>query len=87
MQYNVITKKDVVILKTATITFKISKEEKLLVSKYAKSHHTSLTELYRKALLKQIDDEVDLETLRKALGEAKDDNGISQEDMENLLNA
>lgn len=87
MQYNVITKKDVLILETTTITFRIPKEEKLLVSEYAKLHHISLTELYRKALLEQIEDEVDLETLRKAMDESKDDNGISQEDMEKLLNA
>lgn len=69
----------------STITFRIPEEEKKLVSEYAKAHDVTLTELYRKALLEQIEDELDLNILRKAMKESDGDEGISIEEMEKML--
>ena len=69
----------------STITFRIPEEEKKLVSEYAKAHDVTLTELYRKALLEQIEDELDLNILRKAMKESDADEGISIEEMEKML--
>ncbi|TKP27185.1 antitoxin [Enterococcus faecalis] len=72
----------------STITFRIPEDEKELVLEYAKAHNSSLTELYRKAVLDKIEDEIDLKTLRNAIeiSKEKKEIGISQEEMENLLN-
>lgn len=72
----------------STITFRISNDEKELVLEYAKAHNSSLTELYRNAVLDKIEDEIDLKTLRTAMkiSQEKKEVGISQEEMENLLN-
>ncbi|HHN6265655.1 TPA: DUF6290 family protein, partial [Enterococcus faecium] len=47
-----------------------------------------LTELYRNAVLDKIEDEIDLRTLRSAIEVSKEkkESGISQEEMEKLLN-
>ncbi len=73
----------------STITFRIPDDEKELVLEYAKAHNSSLTELYRKAVLDKIEDEIDLKTLRNAMeiSKEKKEIGISQEEMEKLLNA
>ncbi|AYQ24158.1 MULTISPECIES: type II toxin-antitoxin system RelB family antitoxin [Enterococcus] len=70
------------------ITFRIPDDEKELVLEYAKAHNFSLTELYRNAVLDKIEDEIDLKTLRNAMkiSQEKKEVGISQEEMENLLN-
>jgi len=72
----------------STITFRIPEEEKELVLEYAKAYNSSLTELYRNAVLDKIEDEIDLETLRNAMEifKEKKEVSISQEEMENLLN-
>lgn len=72
----------------STITFRIPDDEKELVLEYAKAHNSSLTELYRKAVLDKIEDEIDLKTLRNAMeiSKEKKEIGISQEEMEKLLN-
>jgi len=72
----------------STITFRIPEEEKELVLEYAKAHNSSLTELYRNAVLDKIEDEIDLKTLRNAMEifKEKKEVSISQEEMENLLN-
>lgn len=72
----------------STITFRIPDDEKELVLEYAKAHNSSLTELYRKAVLDKIEDEIDLKTLRNAteISKEKKEIGISQEEMEKLLN-
>ncbi|EIQ7138215.1 antitoxin [Enterococcus faecalis] len=72
----------------STITFRIPDDEKELVLEYAKAHNSSLTELYRNAVLDKIEDEIDLKTLRNAMkiSKEKKEVGISQEEMENLLN-
>ncbi|EOH96664.1 hypothetical protein UAW_01829 [Enterococcus haemoperoxidus ATCC BAA-382] len=71
----------------STITFRIPDEEKELVAEYAKAHNSSLTELYRNAVLDKIEDEIDLNTLRKAMKDSKikKEVGISQDEMEKLL--
>lgn len=73
----------------STITFRIPEDEKELVLEYAKAHNSSLTELYRKAVLDKIEDEIDLKTLRNAIeiSKEKKEIGISQEQMEKLLNS
>lgn len=72
----------------STITFRIPDDEKELVLEYAKAHNSSLTELYRNAVLDKIEDEIDLKTLRNAMkiSKEKKEVGISQVEMENLLN-
>ena len=72
----------------STITFRIPDDEKELVLEYAKAHNTSLTELYRNAVLDKIEDEIDLKTLRNEMkiSKEKKEVGISQVEMENLLN-
>lgn len=72
----------------STITFRIPDDEKELVLEYAKAHNSSLTELYRNAVLDKIEDEIDLKTLRNAMeiSKEKKEIGISQEEMEKLLN-
>ena len=72
----------------STITFRIPDDEKELVLEYAKAHNSSLTELYRNAVLDKIEDEIDLKTLRNAMkiSKEKKEVGISQMEMENLLN-
>jgi uncharacterized protein (DUF1778 family) len=76
------------IMSQSTITFRIPDDEKELVLEYAKAHNSSLTELYRKAVLDKIEDEIDLRTLRSAIEVSKEkkESGISQEEMEKLLN-
>lgn len=56
----------------STITFRIPDDEKELVLEYAKAHNSSLTELYRKAVLDKIEDEIDLKTLRNAMEISKE---------------
>lgn len=72
----------------STITFRIPDDEKKLVLEYAKAHNSSLTELYRNAVLDKIEDEIDLKTLRNVMeiSKEKKEVGISQEKMEKLLN-
>ncbi|MBO0457595.1 antitoxin [Enterococcus hulanensis] len=72
----------------STITFRIPDDEKELVSEYAKAHNSSLTELYRNAVLDKIEDEIDLKTLQNAIkiSKEKKEMGISQDEMEELLN-
>ncbi|MBO0409563.1 antitoxin [Enterococcus hulanensis] len=72
----------------STITFRIPDDEKELVSEYAKVHNSSLTELYRNAVLDKIEDEIDLKTLQNAIkiSKEKKEMGISQDEMEELLN-
>ena len=72
----------------STITFRIPDDEKELVLEYAKAHNSSLTELYRNAVLDKIEDEIDLKTLRNAMeiSKEKKELGISQKEMEKLLN-
>ena len=72
----------------STITFKIPDDEKELVLEYAKAHNSSLTELYWNAVLDKIEDEIDLKTLRNAMEifKEKKEFGISQEEIEKLLN-
>ncbi|WP_236652994.1 type II toxin-antitoxin system RelB family antitoxin [Enterococcus faecalis] len=72
----------------STITFRIPDDEKELVLEYAKAHNYLLTELYRNAVLDKIEDEIDLKTLRNAMeiSKEKKEIGISQEEMEKLLN-
>ncbi|EGO8851291.1 antitoxin [Enterococcus faecalis] len=72
----------------STITFRIPDDEKELVLEYAKAHNSSLTELYRNAVLDKIEDEIDLKTLRNEMkiSKEKKEVGISQVEMENLLN-
>ncbi|MGM0123095.1 hypothetical protein IGI37_000461 [Enterococcus sp. AZ194] len=75
-------------MSNSTITFRIPDEEKGMVSEYAKFHNLSLTELYRKAVLDKIEDEIDLKTLWSAMeiSNEKKETGISQKEMEKLLN-
>lgn len=71
----------------STITFRIPDDEKELVAEYAKAHNSSLTELYRTAVLDKIEDELDLKQLKDAmaLSKEKEEVGISQSAMEKLL--
>lgn len=71
----------------STITFRIPDDEKELVAEYAKAHNSSLTELYRTAVLDKIEDEIDLKLLKDAMTRSKEkkEKGISQSDMEKLL--
>ncbi|AUB53789.1 MULTISPECIES: type II toxin-antitoxin system RelB family antitoxin [Enterococcus] len=71
----------------STITFRIPDDEKELVAEYAKAHNSSLTELYRTSVLDKIEDEIDLKLLKDAmaLSKKKKEKGISQSDMEKLL--
>ncbi|EJY7247212.1 antitoxin, partial [Enterococcus faecalis] len=56
----------------STITFRIPDDEKELVLEYAKAHNSSLTELYRNAVLDKIEDEIDLKTLRNEMKISKE---------------
>ncbi|WP_206853959.1 type II toxin-antitoxin system RelB family antitoxin [Candidatus Enterococcus mangumiae] len=69
------------------ITFRIPDDEKELVVEYAKAHNLSLTKLYRTAVLEKIEEQIELELLNDAiiLSKEKEEEGISQIDMEQLL--
>ncbi|MGM0241317.1 type II toxin-antitoxin system RelB family antitoxin [Enterococcus sp. AZ103] len=70
-----------------TVTFRIPGDEKELVSEYAKAHNSSISELYRNAVLEKIENEIDLKTLKAEmkLSKEKKEVGISQSEMEQLL--
>ncbi|MGM0241230.1 type II toxin-antitoxin system RelB family antitoxin [Enterococcus sp. AZ103] len=70
-----------------TVTFRIPGDEKELVSEYAKAHNSSISELYRNAVLEKIENEIDLKTLKAEMKLSKENKevGISQSEMEQLL--
>ena len=54
-----------------TISLRLSDEDMLLIKKYAELHKTSVSDLFRQAVLERIEDEYDLEMFRIAMAEYK----------------
>lgn len=54
-----------------TVSLRLNKEDELLIKKYAELKQTSLSELFRNALIEKIEDEYDLASYKKAVEEYK----------------
>ncbi|MGN0261925.1 MAG: type II toxin-antitoxin system RelB family antitoxin [Eggerthellaceae bacterium] len=54
---------------TATMTIRLDKKEKALISNYAAAFGTSVSEFMRKAALERIEDELDLKAWEEAKAE------------------
>lgn len=54
-----------------TVSLRLNKEDEILIKKYAELKNMSLSDLFRNALLEQIEDECDLQAYKKAMEEYK----------------
>ena len=52
-----------------TVSLRLNKEDEKLIKKYAELKGVSLSDLFRNALIQQIEDEYDLECYKKAIKE------------------
>ena len=66
MYYNIDREKGVDIM---TVSVRLSDEDTTLIKSYAQIKNVTLSELIRKAILEQIEDEYDLESYNKAIKE------------------
>lgn len=60
-------------MSSATMTIRLDSEEKDLISNYAATFGTSASEFMRRAAIERIEDELDLETWKKAKAEFESD--------------
>ena len=56
-----------------SITLRLSDEDALLIRSYAKINGISVSELARKAVIKKVEDEINIEHAKKALAEYEAD--------------
>lgn len=63
-----------------TMTLRIGDDDSRIIKKYAAMQHLSLSEFARKAMLEVVEDEYDLEELRRAIAE-DDGQHVSHEDV------
>lgn len=69
-----------------TFTLRISEDDSNLIRDYAKLHGLSVSEFLRRAALERIEDEIDLETYRRAKEEFDSDPvTYSHDDVERML--
>ena len=52
-----------------TVSLRLNKEDEILIKKYAELKNMSLSDLFRNALIEQIENEYDLKTYKKAIEE------------------
>lgn len=55
------------------ISVRLSKEDTLLVKKYAEMHNMSVSELLRQSVIERIEDEYDLKAYKKAMEDYRKD--------------
>ncbi len=68
------------------ISVRLKAEEEALIRSFAKMHGISISELIRKSVMEQIEEEYDLKILRKALEEhEKDPVTYSHEEVRKML--
>ena len=66
----------------ATITFRLSEEEKGLIEKISKFNNVSISDFARKALIEAAEDYMDIQTYNKLMKEHEEnDQSISHEQM------
>jgi len=66
----------------ATITFRLSEEEKGLIEKVSKFNNVSISDFARKALIEAAEDYMDIQTYNKLMKEHEEnDQSISHEQM------
>ena len=54
-----------------TVSLRLNKEDEILIKQYAELKNMSFSELFRNAVLEQIEDEYDLESYKKAIEKYK----------------
>ena len=68
MYYNVLQRRDVIFM---AVSVRLSEKEDILIRNYARLNNISVSELFRRAVLEKIEDEIDLKAYEKAMEEYK----------------
>lgn len=69
------------------ISFRVSKEEKVLIKKYAKINNMSVSNLMRQTIMEKIEDEIDLAAYNKAIEEYRQNpKTYTLDDIQSILN-